>query len=216
MLPPIPSHDPSWLAPFLSFCHNKHYDKRTDFIHQGAPAESLYYLVEGSVAALLEDEDRRELILAYINKGEFIGEMGLFLPQKTRTVIVRTRTKCQVAEISYQRLEQLLERELRDHAKGIMFAIGTQLSLRLRQTSRKVGDLAFLDVTGRIAGTLLELCKQPDAVTHPDGMQIRITRQDLGRIVGCSREMAGRVLKSLEEQELISVSGKSIVVFGTR
>ena len=97
-----------------------------------------------------------------------------------------------------------------------MFAIGTQLSLRLRQTSRKVGDLAFLDVTGRIAGTLLDLCKQPDAMTHPDGMQIRITRQDIGRIVGCSREMAGRVLKTLEEQGHISVAGKTIVVFGTR
>ncbi len=90
------------------------------------------------------------------------------------------------------------------------------MSTRLRQTSRKVGDLAFLDVTGRIAGTLLELCKQPDAMTHPDGMQIRITRQDLGRIVGCSREMAGRVLKALEEQNHISVKGKTIVVFGTR
>jgi CRP/FNR family cyclic AMP-dependent transcriptional regulator len=47
-------------------------------------------------------------------------------------------------------------------------------------------------------------------------MQIRITRQEIGRIVGCSREMAGRVLKNLEEQGLISVSGKTIVVFGTR
>jgi CRP/FNR family cyclic AMP-dependent transcriptional regulator len=53
-------------------------------------------------------------------------------------------------------------------------------------------------------------------MTHPDGMQIRITRQEIGRIVGCSREMAGRVLKNLEEQGLISVKGKTIVVFGTR
>jgi len=47
-------------------------------------------------------------------------------------------------------------------------------------------------------------------------MQIRITRQEIGRIVGCSREMAGRVLKTLEEQGLIAVSGKTIVVHGTR
>jgi CRP/FNR family cyclic AMP-dependent transcriptional regulator len=211
-----PQPDPEWLAPFLSYCHTKQYDKRVDFIRAGEPAETLYYLVEGSVAALIEDEDRRELTLAYINKGEFIGEMGLFKPQSARSVIVRTRTSCRVAEISYKRLDQLLDRELRDHAKGLLLAIGLQLSLRLRQTSRKVGDLAFLDVTGRIAGTLLELCKQPDAMTHPDGMQIRITRQDLGRIVGCSREMAGRVLKALEEQNHISVKGKTIVVFGTR
>jgi CRP/FNR family cyclic AMP-dependent transcriptional regulator len=47
-------------------------------------------------------------------------------------------------------------------------------------------------------------------------MQIKITRQELGRIVSCSREMVGRVLKSLEEDHLISVSGKTIVVYGTR
>ena len=56
----------------------------------------------------------------------------------------------------------------------------------------------------------------PGAMTHPDGMQIKITRQEIGRIVNCSREMAGRVLKTLEEQNLISVSGKTIVVYGTR
>jgi CRP/FNR family cyclic AMP-dependent transcriptional regulator len=73
-----------------------------------------------------------------------------------------------------------------------------------------------MDVSGRVARTLLDLCKEPDAMTHPDGMQIRITRQELGRIVGCSREMVGRVLKNLEDQHLISVAGKTIVVFGVR
>jgi CRP/FNR family cyclic AMP-dependent transcriptional regulator len=47
-------------------------------------------------------------------------------------------------------------------------------------------------------------------------MQIKITRQELGKIVGCSREMAGRVLKTLEQDGLVSVSGKTMVVFGTR
>jgi CRP/FNR family cyclic AMP-dependent transcriptional regulator len=131
-------------------------------------------------------------------------------------VLVRTRSDCMLAEISYARLEQLFDGELRDLAKDILYALGGQLTQRLIHTSRKVGHLAFLDVTGRVAGTLLELCKQPDAMTHPDGMQIRITRQEIGRIVGCSREMAGRVLKTLEEQGLVYVKGKTIVVFGTR
>ncbi len=87
---------------------------------------------------------------------------------------------------------------------------------RLRRTTQKVSDLAFLDVTGRVARTLLELTKQPDAMTHPDGMQIKITRQEIGRIVGCSREMVGRVLKTLVEQGLVSVKGKTMVVYGTR
>jgi CRP/FNR family cyclic AMP-dependent transcriptional regulator len=87
---------------------------------------------------------------------------------------------------------------------------------RLTATTQKVSDLAFLDVTGRVARTLLELTKQPDAMTHPDGMQIKITRQEIGRIVGCSREMVGRVLKTLVDQGLVSVKGKTMVVYGTR
>jgi CRP/FNR family cyclic AMP-dependent transcriptional regulator len=142
--------------------------------------------------------------------------MSLFLPEPKRSVMVRSRSDCQIAEITYKRLEQLFDGDLKPYSRALLYALGAQLSRRLLNTSNKVGHLAFLDVTGRIAGTLLDLCKQPDAMTHPDGMQIRITRQEIGRIVGCSREMAGRVLKNLEDQGLIGVKGKTIVVFGTR
>lgn len=211
-----PEQEPAYLKPFLSFCHRRRYPQKTDIIHPGDKADILYYLVEGSVTILIEDDEGKEIILTYLNKGDFIGEMGLFIPQPTRSVLVRTRSECMLAEISYSRLEQLFEGDLKSYSKEILYALGGQLTNRLLNTSRKVGHLAFLDVTGRIAGTLLELCKQPDAMTHPDGMQIRITRQEIGRIVGCSREMAGRVLKNLEEQGLIYVKGKTIVVFGTR
>ena len=114
--------------------------------------------------------------------------------------------------------EELLGSDVRYRHKHpeFLFAISKQIAQRLRDTTRKVSDLAFLDVTGRVARTLLDLCKEPDAMTHPDGMQIKITRQEIGRIVGCSREMVGRVLKDLEERELVSVAGKTMVVFGTR
>jgi len=211
-----PVQEPDYLQPFLSFCHRRRYPAKTDIIHPGDQADILYYLVEGSVTILIEDEDGKEIILTYLNKGDFIGEMGLFMAQANRSVLVRTRSECMLAEISYSRLEQLFKSDLGEYTKEILYALGAQLTQRLINTSQKVGHLAFLDVTGRIAGTLLELCKQPDAITHPDGMQIRITRQEIGRIVGCSREMAGRVLKNLEEQGLVNVKGKTIVVFGTR
>jgi len=211
--PPV---EPEYLKPFLSFCHRRRYPTKTDIIKPGDPADVLYYITEGSLTVIIEDEEGREIILTYLNKGEFIGEMGLFLDKANRSVLVRTRTDCQLAEITYSRLEHLLDTDLKPHFKSIFYAIGAQLTQRLLQTSRKVGHLAFLDVTGRVAGTLLDLCKQPDAMTHPDGMQIRITRQEIGRIVGCSREMAGRVLKTLEEQGLVTVKGKTIVVLGAR
>ena len=53
-------------------------------------------------------------------------------------------------------------------------------------------------------------------MTHPEGMQIKVSRQELSRLVGCSREMAGRVLKVLEDQGLLRATGKTIVVFNAR
>lgn len=137
--------------------------------------------------------------------------MGLFGQAEERSAWCRARTACEIAEISYTNFNSYV----RSHPE-IVFTIGQQMAHRLRNTTHKVGDLAFYDVTGRIARTLIELSKEPDAMTHPDGMQIKITRQEIGRIVNCSREMADRVLKTLEEQDLLSVSGKTIVVYGTR
>jgi CRP/FNR family cyclic AMP-dependent transcriptional regulator len=152
------------------------------------------------------------MVIAYINDGEFFGELGIFNEgDRTRSAWIRAKTDCEVAEISYAGFLELWR-----VYPDILFSIGSQIANRLKKTTRKVGDLAFMDVTGRVAGCLLELCKQPDAMTHPDGMQIKVTRQEIGRIVGCSREMVGRVLKDLEEQGLIDVKGKTMVVFGTR
>jgi len=212
----IPPKDPAFLTAMMAHCHRRQYPAKVDFIQPGDTADTLYYLVSGQVTVVIEDEDGHEIILAYLNAGDFIGEMGLFAKIQKRSVMVRTRSATELAEISYTKLANLLETDLKPHVKGLLFALGTQLTERLLRTSQKVGHLAFLDVTGRIAGTLLDLCKQPEAMTHPDGMQIRITRQEIGRIVSCSREMAGRVLKDLEERGLIEVKGKTIVVFGTR
>lgn len=196
---------------FLSHCHTRKYAAKSVIIHAGDKSDVLYYIIDGSVSVVIEDSDGREIVLAYLNKGDFFGEMGLFKQTSTRSAWIKTKVSCELAEISYDRYRQLANDD-----PEILFELASQMAMRLRKTSRKVSDLAFLDVTGRIARTLLDLCKEPDAMTHPDGMQIRITRQEIGRIVGCSREMVGRVLKNLEEQGLISVSGKTIVVFGTR
>ena len=196
---------------FLEDCHRRTYPAKSTIINAGDISEELYYLTSGSVSVVIECDDGHEIILAYLNAGDFFGEIGMFDENRERSAWVRTRTKCEIASIGYDRL-----RALSSDYPEVLFAMLSQMALRLRNTSRKVGDLAFTDVSGRVARALLDLCKQPDAMTHPAGMQIKITRQELGRIAGCSREMVGRVLKNLEEQHLITASGKTIVVFGVR
>jgi len=195
---------------FLRHCHRRRYPAKTTIIHAGDSSSTLYYIIKGAVTVIIEDEEGREMVVAYLNPGDFFGEMGLFGHQD-RSAWVRTKIECEVGEINYAQFLELTQSQPK-----VLFALSKQLADRLRDTTRKVGDLAFLDVTGRVARTLLDLCNEPDAMTHPDGMQIKVTRQEIGRIVGCSREMVGRVLKTLEDQGLVSVHGKTMVVFGTR
>ncbi|MEJ2181291.1 MAG: cAMP-activated global transcriptional regulator CRP [Gammaproteobacteria bacterium] len=207
----MPPKENETIQSFLEHCHRRRYPSKSLIIYAGDKPDVLYYIVDGSVTVLIEDDSGHEIVLAYLNAGDFFGEMGLFKDLDNRSAFVRARSQCELAEISYPRFRQMSEKDPK-----ILFELATQMATRLQKTSRKVGDLAFMDVTGRVARTLIDLCKEPDAMTHPDGMQIRITRQELGRIVGCSREMVGRVLKTLEEQGLITASGKTIVVFNTR
>src|SRR5437868_8482349 len=151
------------------------------------------------------------MVLAYLNRGQFFGEMGLFYEQPTRSAWVRTRNQCELAEMTYPRFRQIAA-----ESPGLIFELATQLATRLDRTNRKLGDLAFVDVTGRGAHAIMDLGVEPDAMTHPEGMQIKVSRQELSRLVGCSREMAGRVLKVLEEQGLLRATGKTIVVYGAR
>jgi len=176
-------------------------------ISAGDYSNALYYIIKGSVSVILEDQEGHEMVLAYLNAGDFFGEIGLFDERHERSAWVRARGKCEVAQISYERLQQLCKDE-----PAVIFAMLTDMSLRVRDTSRKVGDLAFKDVAGRIARALLDLCDQPDATPREDGVALQITRQELGRIVGCSREMASRVLKSMEERGAVSVAGRTVVV----
>jgi CRP/FNR family cyclic AMP-dependent transcriptional regulator len=196
---------------FLSYCRIRTVPSKTVLIHAGDVPDILYYVVKGSVEVLIEDEEGNEMVLAYLNKGQFFGEMGLFNDQPQRSAWVRTRSQCELAEMTYPRFRQIAA-----ESPTLLFELATQLASRLDRTNRKLGDLAFVDVTGRVAHAIMDLCNEPDAMTHPEGTQIKVSRQELSRLVGCSREMAGRVLKVLEEQGLLTARGKTMVVFGVR
>jgi len=199
---------------FLRFCEVRDYPSRSTILREGESGDKLYLILDGSVSVLVEDEAEpdHKMVVSYLNLGDFFGEMGLFgEADETRSAEVTTREASKIAEISYERFMKI-----KGQFPDILFAVAGQMATRLRKTTFKLKNLAFVDVSGRIAHTLMDLCKQPDAMTHPDGMQIKVTRQELGKIAGCSREMAGRVLKALEIDGLVQVSGKTIVVLNAR
>lgn len=206
--PPLTRLDPQVQRTFLSLCRTTTVAAGTMIIKAAEIPDRLYYLVEGSVEVIIEDDSGHEMILAYLNKGHFFGEMAFFNHrQGARSAWVRARTPCVIAEMGYDEF-----RALSAEHQGLVFELTTQMALRLFGADAKLGTLAFLDVKGRVAHVLLELCGEPDAERAPDGWWLRVTRPQLARLVGCSREMVCRVLKMLQNEGLILYSADGILV----
>ena len=72
---------------------------------------------------------------------------------------------------------------------------------RLRHADRKIESLALLDVYGRVAHALLDLA-EPDG---EGGSRIheKVSRQEMAKTIGASREMVSRVMKDLEVRGFI-------------
>jgi CRP/FNR family cyclic AMP-dependent transcriptional regulator len=197
---------------FLDHCNIRKYRPRSVIVEAGEPSESFFFVIEGTLAISIKSEDNQDLILNYVNSGGFFGEMGVYKREaKVRYATVQAKSECEVAEIGYEAFHAL-----KDDFPDVLYHIGLQMADRLSQTTRKLHDLAFVDARGRITNALLDLCREPAALTHPDGMQLKVSRQELARIAGCSREVAGRMLKKLEKEGLVEVSGHTIVVRGER
>ena len=195
---------------YLAYCETRSVPAKTVVIETGEVSDSLFYILEGTLTVSVTDESGREMILAYLSEGEFFGELGVYDDgQQQRSASVRTRTDCVIGKMDYQRFHELAK-----IYPSLMKALDSQVASRLRTTTKKVLDLAFLDVTGRVASCLLDLCKLPEAVEVEDGVQLKISRQEIARIVGCSREMAGRILKDMQDMGLIHAQGMTVVLLG--
>jgi CRP/FNR family transcriptional regulator, cyclic AMP receptor protein len=195
---------------YLAYCETRSVPAKTVVIETGEASDSLFYILEGTLTVSVTDESGRQMILAYLSEGEFFGGLGVYDDgQQQRSASVLTRTDCVIGQMDYQRFHELAK-----IYPSLMKALDSQVASRLRTTTKKVLDLAFLDVTGRVASCLLDLCKLPEAIEVEDGIQLKISRQEIARIVGCSREMAGRILKDMQDMGLIHAQGMTVVLLG--
>ncbi|MGE8453480.1 MAG: cyclic nucleotide-binding domain-containing protein, partial [Pseudomonadales bacterium] len=116
------------LDKLLMHCQRRRYQAKSNIICAGDVSDSLYFIIKGSVTILIEDDDGREMIIAYLNAGDFFGELGLFEEaghEQQRSAWVRTKVECEVAEISYAKF-----RELSQNDPDILYVISGQIAQR--------------------------------------------------------------------------------------
>lgn len=176
----------------------RRYRKGELIVEQGQKSCTLTILLTGRARVVSRDARGREVILATLRPGDFVGEMSLIdQAPHSASVIAELQTDTLV-------MDQLAFTRCLPDSDSMAYAMLKGLVHRLRQADRKIESLALMDVYGRVAGTLLDLAAEapPDA----DGAAMihgRVSRQDVAKMVGASREMVSRVMKDLEERGFI-------------
>ncbi len=190
---PLFSLLPQSQAQRIALAVHKRRLKRGDVVvTQGERSHALFIILSGRVRVLATDKHGREVILARLGAGDHVGEMSL-IDGEPHSATCRAEVQTDVLVLARQDFEACLP-EPQSMAHGILRA----LVQRLREADRKIESLALLDVYGRVARALLDL-----AAPHRDGLLIirdKVSRQDIAKMVGASREMVSRAMRDLERR----------------
>ena len=177
--------------------------RSTTVMASGDPTDSLYIVLSGRLKVMMSDAEGKEVILSILGPGEFFGEMGL-IDDNPRSASVVAIEACELLAVTKRAFRKCLVENV-DLAMAVMRVVVR----RLREADRKIGSLAMLDVYGRVARLLLDMSETVDGqkvVTR------RITKQDIAKMVGASREMVSKVMKDLQTSGYIEVHGSTIVL----
>jgi CRP-like cAMP-binding protein len=183
--------------------------KRAEMIvEQGKKSDALYIILTGRARVMSADNRGREVILATLQPGDYIGEMSL-IDDEPHSATVRTEVQTDVLMLGREAFSRCLPEN-----SSMSYNIMRGLVQRLRHADRKIESLALMDVYGRVARSLLEFA-QDDGVGN---LKIRekISRQDLAKMVGASREMVSRVMKDLEERGFVQTQPDGSVIVKER
>ena len=177
--------------------------RNTTLVRVGDKTDALYVLVSGSAKVRNRDVEGREVILTLLGAGECFGEMSL-IDGSPRSADVVSCEPCELLVIAKSDFAHALSENV-DLCLNIM----KSLADRLREANRKIESLALMDVYGRVARLLLEMSEEVDGLKV---VRKKVSKQDIAKMIGASREMVSRVMKDLGLRGLIEETDGGVIL----
>jgi CRP/FNR family transcriptional regulator, cyclic AMP receptor protein len=196
-------------AALLSGAVTKRRFKRGELIvEQGKKSNALFIILAGRARVLMSDQKDRQVILANLKAGDFIGEMGL-IDNEPHSASVEAEVQTDVLVLGCAEFSHCLQENL-----ATSLAVMKGLVQRLRKADDKIGSLALMNVYGRVAEVLIGFAAED--VSRQSVIREKISRQDIAKMVGASRETVSRVMRDFEDSGLISTSEEGFITVNER
>ena len=161
-------------------------------VEHNKKSNALFILLTGRARVLTADSRGREVILAVLQSGDYVGEMSL-IDNEPHSATVRAEVQTDMLILGRAQFARCLPEN-----SSLSYAIMRGLVQRLRSADRQIESLALLDMS--------EMEGEVKVIRN------KVSRQDLAKVVGASREMVSRVMKDLESRGMVQTQENGWVV----
>lgn len=171
---------------------------------KGDQGSSLCVLVSGAMRVDTPSAGGRSAVFNLILPGEIFGEIAA-LDGGIRSADVVAIERSEVMIIDRREVIPVLRRYPELALRFIEI-----LCSRIRHTSEQVEDIVFLDLSGRLAKTLLFLHQK--AAAESSQAKIRVTQREISQMIGASRESTNKQLRQWERARLLRIERGAIAL----
>jgi CRP/FNR family cyclic AMP-dependent transcriptional regulator len=200
---------PEQLEKVAALAQVRSFAGREVVVTQGEAARALFAIVRGRLKVASSGPDGRDTVLGIMAEGEVFGEVAL-LDGGARSATCTAIEPCELLVIERTEFMALLET-----SPAIAVKLLHVLAGRLRRLSQRSEDAAFLDVPSRLARSLLDLAVRFGEQGSPaTGIRImlKLSQQELGDLVGATRESINKHLGDWARQGFLEVRGGRLTI----
>lgn len=168
---------------------------------QGASPTAVYLVANGRAKIVRFTYQGQENVLCIREAG------GYFCPVPLLDRGVQLGTAVAITDVTLFSIEREVFTDLCYHSPQLLSIVQADCLAQVRHLLNRLETFAFHTVKERLAITLLEKTQE-----YSPAAPLRLTQQDLAGLVGASRETVSRLLKDLEDEEVISLGRGKIIL----
>ena len=178
--------------------HLREYQRGDVLFWEGDPCEGLHIIEHGGAKIFKLSPQGRQYIVRILQEGDTFSEVPAF-DEGTNPVNVEALETCRVWVIDTQKLHELIMAHP-VFAQKVLVNFGKML----RGMVRMISEMAFYQVTHRLARLIAELPQEKSAPHW--------TQEQLAARLGTVREVVARSMKELERSGAIKVEDRRIQI----
>jgi CRP/FNR family transcriptional regulator len=198
------------LTAFEALGSNVTHRKSVKLFEEETPGAAVFVVCSGRVKLSCTSREGKTLLLRIAVPGDILG-LGAVISGSRYEVTAETLEPTQLKQIRRDEFLQFLSR----HGEASLHS-AQALSKEYRAAFFDARRLALSDsAAGRLAGVLLDWGRAAAIGKAEMRFAMALTHEELANLIGTSRETVTRVLGRFKKENLIQISGASVLIINS-